>query len=255
MMNKPPIAGVAHIAAIAAVLGTKTNFTPDLSPKMRFWQADAYKEIGVEIKTFDHQQALFPRRFYVPIQGFDHTKTFDFCFIGSYKVDPVTAARRAWLIDFITEKFSQKSYLQFTDKETKRNYVPMGTFDFTLLRTGFVPKEVPLEQRNVFDEHYYRVMCQSQFTLCPRGDVRWSMRFYEALMCKSIPILQSRTHHRSVREALRGYKFYLSSQELIYKPEWVEHNYNIFLKHHTLAAPAWATNAGAVTGPTVGAVQ
>ena len=51
MMNKPLIAGVAHIAAIAAVLRTKTNFTPDLSPKMRFWQADAYKEIGVEIKT------------------------------------------------------------------------------------------------------------------------------------------------------------------------------------------------------------
>jgi len=217
-------------------------FKPPLSPKMRFWQAEAYREIGVEIKSFDHQKAVFPRRFYVPIQELDHTKVFDFCFIGAYQVDALTAARRAWLIDFIKARFSEKSYLQLTDKETKKGYVPMGVFDYTLQRTGFVPKEVPLEQRNFFDEHYYRVMCQSQLTLCPAGDVRWSMRFYEALMCKSIPILQSRTLHRSLREALRGYKVYTPSEELIYKSDWVEQNYKIFLKHHTLSRPLEVDN-------------
>jgi Exostosin family len=208
---------------------------PHLSPKMRLWQAEAWQELGVEITAFDHQKALFPRRFYVPIEGFDHTKIFDLCFIGAYRVDAATAARRAWLIDFIRERFSDRSYLQFTDSETKKDYVPMGAFDFTLQRTGFVPKEVPLEQRNFFDEHYYRVMCQSEFTLCPGGDLPWSMRFYEAMMCKSIPVLQNRMHHRSLREALRGYKFYTRSDRLIYKPEWVEHNYELFLKHHTLS--------------------
>jgi len=255
MMNKPLTAGVAHVVSIATVLRNKMNFTPDLSPKMRLWQADAYKEIGIELETFDRQRAIFPQRFWIPIQAFDHAKKFDFCFIGAYKVDPITAARRAWLIDFIKGRFSQRSYLQFTDEETKRNYVPMGTFDFTLSRTGFVPKEVPVERRNVFDEHYYRVMCQSEFTLCPRGDARWSMRFYEALMCRSIPVLRSRTHHRSVREALRGYKFYISSQELVYKPEWVEHNYHIFLRHHTLATAAEVTKAGGVTSSTARSVH
>jgi Exostosin family len=210
-------------------------FKPFLSPKLQLWQTEAYREIGVEISTFDHQKVIFPKRFYVPIQGFDHTKTFDFCFIGAYKVDAETAARRAWLIDFIKREFSANSYLQFTDKETKRGYVSMGVFDFTLLRTGFVPKEVPVKERNFFDEHYYQVMCRSQFTLCPAGDRRWSMRFYEAIMCKSIPILERRTHHRSIREALRGYRFYTRSEKFIYKQAWVEHNYNIFLKHHTLA--------------------
>ena len=209
-------------------------FKPDLTPKLRMWQTEAYREIGVQLSAFDHQKVLFPKRFYLPIQAFDHTKVFDFCFIGAYKVDARTAAHRNWLIDFIKARFSEKSYLQFTDKETKKDHVSLGPFDFTLLRSGFVPKEVPTAERNFFDERYYQVMCQSQFTLCPAGDVRWSMRFYEALMCKSIPILQRRTHHRSIREALRGYRFYTPSERLVYKPEWVEHNYEIFLKYHTL---------------------
>jgi hypothetical protein len=209
---------------------------PYLSPKLKMWQVEAYQEIGRKITTFDHQKAIFPRRFYRTVETFDRTKLYDLCFIGAYKVDPETAERRAWLIDFIRARFSAKSYLQFTDKATKRDYVPMGPFDFTLRREGFVPKEVPLEQRNYFDEHYYRVMCQSQFTLCPAGDEPWSMRFYEALMCRSIPILQSRTHHRSLREALRGYKYYTSSEELLYRPEWVERNYRMFLRHHTLGS-------------------
>ena len=211
------------------------DFKAQLSPKMKFWQAEAYREYGVEIESFDHQKAIFPQRFYVAVQAFDHTKIFDYCFIGAYRVDASTAARRAWLFDFAKNRFSGKSYLQFTDKETKADYTPLGDFDFTLSRDGFVPKEVPIEQRNFFDEHYYRVMCQSQFTLCPAGDRKWSMRFYEALMCKSIPVLQSRLHHRSIREALRGYKVYTPSEELIYRPEWVEHNYTLFLEHHTLS--------------------
>jgi hypothetical protein len=213
----------------------KPEFKPDLCPKMRFWQAEAYRELGIEIETFDHQKAIFPQRFYIAIQALDHTKIFDYCFIGACRPDALTAARRAWLIEFVKARFSPKSYLQFTDKETKTGYTPLGEFDFTLRRSGFVPKEVPLEQRNFFDEHYYRVMCQSQFTLCPAGDRRWSMRFYEAIMCKSIPILRSRIHHRSIREALRGYKVYTPAEKLLYRSDWVEHNYNIFLQHHTLS--------------------
>jgi len=180
------------------------------------------------------------------IQSFDHTKVFDFCFVGAYRVDAATAARRAWLIDFAKAKFSEKSYLQFTDKGTRKDYVPLGNFDFTLRRTGFVPKEVPIEQRNFFDEHYYRVMCQSQFALCPAGDRRWSMRLYEAIMCKTIPVLQSRTHYRSIREALRGYKVYTSTEKLIFRPEWIDHNYNLFLTHHTLSPTAMSALGGSV---------
>lgn len=210
-------------------------FRPDLSPRLQLWQLEAYREIGIENAVPDPQKVILPRRYYLAVRAFPHEKLHDFCFIGAYRVDPATMARRAWLMDFIKARFSARSYLQFTDKETKQDHVPMGPFDFTLLRSGFVPKEVPFEQRDYFDEHYYRVMCRSQFTLCPAGDVRWSMRFYEAIMCRSIPILRRRSHHRSLREALRGYRFYTPSDRLVYRPEWVEHNYRIFLAHHTLS--------------------
>ena len=210
-------------------------FKPHLSPKMKMWQADAWSELGVTITDYDTQKAIFPKRFYEAVQRLDHTKIYDFCFIGAFRVDSKTEARRVWLTPFIKERFSVNSYLQFTDKKTKTNYVPLGPFDRTLEREGFVPKEVPLEQRNIFDQPYYEVMCQSRFALCPAGDRLWSMRFYEALMCKSIPILERRWHHRSLREALRGYKVYTPRDELEYRPDWVEHNYELFLKHHTLS--------------------
>jgi len=39
--------------------------------------------------------------------------------------------------------------------------------------------------------YYFEKMCQSKFILCPAGDEPWSFRFYETLMCKSIPIVES----------------------------------------------------------------
>ena len=217
-------------------------FEPHLSPKMKMWQTEAWSELGVRITEHDPQRALFPKRFYEAVERLDHAKIYDFCFIGAFRVDSKTAARRVWLPDFVKGHFSKDSYLQFTDKVTKANYVPLGPFDRTLEREGFVPKEVPVEQRNVFDQHYYQIMCQSRFALCPAGDLRWSMRFYEALMCKAIPILESRWHHRSIREALRPYRVYTPRDEFVYRPDWAEHNYRLFLRHHTLAKIARRLN-------------
>lgn len=211
---------------------------PDLSPKLKMWQDEAWSELGLKITAYDHQKALFPKRFYEAVQAFDHAKIHDFCFIGALRIDPKTEARRMWLDGFIKKHFSENSYLQFTDRNTKAHYVPLGAFDYTLARQGFVPKEVPVDQRNMFDQHYYEVMCRTQFALCPAGDVLWSMRFYEALMCKAIPVLESRWHHRSIREALRNYKIYTPRDKFVYRPRWVEHNYRLFLKHHTLSAVA-----------------
>jgi hypothetical protein len=210
---------------------------PILSPKMRLWQQEAYREIGIDrdIWDLDCEAAIFPRSLYEPVSRMDQTKIYDICFVGAYKVDERTTRRRHWLIHYVRRNFTDRSYLQFTDSKTKKDYVPLGPFDFTLSRSGFVPKEVPRAERNVFDAHYYQVLCHSQFALCPAGDRRWSMRFYEALMCKSIPVLRSRTHHRSIREAVRGYKTYSARDELVYRQDWVDHNYKLFQKHHTLS--------------------
>lgn len=198
------------------------------------WQTEAWAELGKTINQFDHQRALFPKRFYERVEQLDHNKTHDFCFIGAFKIDVETASRRKWLEEFIRANFTASSYLQFTDSSTKKTHVSLGAFDHTHERNGFVPKEVPVKQRNFFDEHYYQIMCHSKFTLCPAGDRLWSMRFYEALMCKSVPVLERRWHHRSIREAIRGYKYYTKGQALEFRNDWIEENYRLFLKHHTL---------------------
>ena len=41
--------------------------------------------------------------------------------------------------------------------------------------------------------------------------------------------------YRSEAESKLDYKYYLSSDaDFVYREDWVKHNYNIFLKYHTL---------------------
>ena len=90
-------------------------------------------------------------------------------------------------------------------------------------------------------------MCQSRFTLCPAGDSPWSFRFYEVLMCKSIPVVETWHHtYRTKEEATIKYKFVLSNNwnteivndnsvydEYVYD-EYVNENSKLFEKNHIL---------------------
>ncbi|WP_041273036.1 exostosin domain-containing protein [Desulforapulum autotrophicum] len=220
-------------------MNTYYNF----SPKLSMWYHEAKREknyfrhfLSCLLKNPICQDfALYPKRFYKAIEQFDHNKTIDFCFIGGFKTDEKTQKNRSWILDFIKFNFNESSYLQFTDKITKKNYQNMGSFDYTLRNVGFVPKEHPVKIRNSFDDNYFRKMAASKFTLCPAGDNFWSMRFYEALMCKSIPIVKERNEtFRSKAESELDYKFYFSNEQFVFNENWVEHNYKLFLKYHTL---------------------
>ena len=207
------------------------------SPKCIMWYLEAFRECGEKISedqiNFDY--VIFPKRFYEAVEALRNEKIYDFCFVGGFLTDPKTIAARVWILQFIRQYMSDKSYLQFTDHKTKQNYKPIGAFDLTLKARGFVPKEVPIIERNWFDASYFQIMKQSQFVLCPAGDLNYSMRFYEALMCKAIPIVYNVNEtFRSKQEAQLSYKYYLTSDEFIYRQDWVEHNYELFLKYHTL---------------------
>ena len=167
--------------------------------------------------------------------GFD--KKYDYSFVGAWKVDPPSHKVRQWVYDF--DKYTDSSFLKFTDKKTKENYIQLGSFDKTLTTTwGRVQKELDeMTDRDLiegFDEDYYKVMCASKFVLCPAGDAPWSMRMYEALMCKAIPIVMHKKEtYRSWKEQELGYKFYYPNEEHVYREDWVEHNYNLFMNYHT----------------------
>lgn len=213
------------------------DYYKKFSPKLRMWFVEAHKEFNRRNRgdSMCTKYALYPKRFYKTIAEFDGGKTIDFCFIGGFKTDRKTENNRSWILEFIKNNFTSMSYLQFTDKNTHHNHINMGCFDYTLKVSGFVPKEHPVEERNKLDENYFKQMRKSKFTLCPAGDKFWSMRFYEALMCRSIPIVDSVNEtFRSIEESKLDYKYYLTTDDIEYREDWVEHNYRIFLKYHTL---------------------
>lgn len=75
------------------------------------------------------------------------------------------------------------------------------------------------------DIDYFKSMCSSKFTLTPTGDCPWSYRFFEAIMCYSIPILEDDTE--DVYQHL--FKSYRHSDQHIYDPSIVEYNIKILL--------------------------
>lgn len=216
---------------------------PKFSPKLKMWYREAHREKNFFKYLFSrviHQPvnqdyAIYPKRFYQTVHKLDHQKLIDYCFIGGFRTDSRTEKNRKWILDFIQTNFSESSYLQFTDKGTKSSHKRMGVFDHTFVREGFVPKEHPKRKRNYFDAHYFQKLANSKFTLCPAGDDLWSMRFYEALMCKSIPIVNTPEEtYRSNAESELDYRYYLSTDQHIFREDWAAHNYEIFLRYHTL---------------------
>jgi hypothetical protein len=112
------------------------------------------------------------------------------------------------------------------------------------MNIGFNPKIMPNNQSKkvqyrVIKENieYFEKMCQSKFVLCPAGDAPWSFRFYEVLMCKSIPIVKSWHHtYRTKEEANIKYKYilYKNIEKEIEYGEYVDGNTEIFKKYHLL---------------------
>ena len=208
------------------------------SPKLKMWLMEAYKEIGVDkhdINNNDIDYITYPKRFTDNINN-TSPKMYDYVFIGGLNTCEDTYTNRKWILPFIDKNFNDRSYLQFTDPDTKMQHVPKGSYDHTFEHEGFVPKNVPECHRNWFDKHYFDILSRSKFGLCPAGDEMWSMRFFECMMCKCIPIVNSvEETWRSAAESRLGYKFYLSTdQEIVYRKDWVEYNYNMFQIKHTL---------------------
>lgn len=197
----------------------------------------AYEEEGLPCPPIDERVApttlLFPRSFVDGVNALPGVKTYDYSFMGSlYR--PETFEHRAWILDFARRRFTDRSYLLLSDRHEE--HVRLGSFD----RTGdreevFVPKEVPWGERAFFNPRYFEVLRRSQFTLCPAGDLPWSLRFFEAIMCRSIPVVSDPMHAgRNDLERSIGYTMCLRDDEHHYDEDVVAENYRLFLHHQTL---------------------
>ncbi len=220
-----------------------------LSPRLRHLYHEAYVEEGfaeADIPAHDAAPciALFPRSFVDRIARLPGDKRFDFGFRGALSIDRRTARNRAWVRAFARERFTERSYLNATDRRaTGLPFIDgrraLGVYDRTFDRSpaerGFVPKRHRRSERAYFDEAYFAVLCASELTLCPAGDAPWSIRFYEAVACGSIPVVASHAHTgRNALEYAIGYRYHLNTDELVYREDWARENQRLFLEHQTL---------------------
>lgn len=119
---------------------------------------------------------------------------------------------------FFQGKFTQKKkwVLDFKDKID-------STINFS--DRGRDPK-----LKYLFDENYFSQMCSSKFILCPTDVYQWSYRFFESIMCKSIPIIDD----NEIDIYSDNFMYYRKSDNHKYNQEWVEHNLKVFMQNHTV---------------------
>ncbi|MBF9239931.1 exostosin family protein [Hymenobacter sp. BT683] len=85
-----------------------------------------------------------------------------------------------------------------------------------------------------WDEGYYKELAESAFVLCPSGDYVWSYRFFEAILCGAIPIIEENC------AAYEGFKFFYMHDMLkdtSYSRADAEYNYQLCLKRITIPTP------------------
>jgi len=210
---------------------------------LEYHMREALEEKQIKIKLQDISScppiALFSKKYYNEICELNHTKIYDFCFIGSINSN---YAARKWVIEFVKKYFTDNSIFINTDNEP--NWVLLGSFDYSNKNLGYSPKSMPdnqskkVQYRVVKDNiDYFEKMCKSKYCLCPAGDAPWSFRFYEVLMCKSIPIVESWHHtYRTKEESTINYKYilYQNIENDVNLDDYVNQNTKIFEKYHLL---------------------
>lgn len=78
------------------------------------------------------------------------------------------------------------------------------------------------------DKKYFKLMSKAKFTLCPNGDFIWTYRFFEAIIFKSIPIIEEEC------EIYKGYRFYKKEDIFLYRHDWINYNLNKIKKEMML---------------------
>lgn len=219
----------------------------------------ALNETGLDaqgVSVFACNMPKVPWSWVERVRAMDHTKFHTYNFQGAQwwamKLQeqgnwwPQFQARN-WVMNFAEANFSAGDVLKITDIE--EGYKPIGDFDKSDMKS-YDSRNAATKAQNwesgdlqsylqYFDDSYFQVMAASNFTLCPGGDRPWSMRFYEAIMSGSIPILGSEEFDLSAPDLwplLRvPYKFYLldSPEPFVYKKEWAEENMRLFIKYQT----------------------
>lgn len=131
------------------------------------------------------------------------------------------------LVDYIysLSKSKKEDYFFKGFITEKRSWVLKYNHLGTIIHSEYSPGNA-----YTFDKDYYKQMCENKFVLCPTGNCPWSYRFFEAIMCFSIPIIKD----DDLDIFSHKFKYYKTSEIHIYDLDIVNYNYEVFIKNYTL---------------------
>mmetsp|Transcript_5473 Transcript_5473/g.12031 ORF Transcript_5473/g.12031 Transcript_5473/m.12031 type:complete len:336 (+) Transcript_5473:85-1092(+) len=193
----------------------------------------------------------------VALKAANNTKTSNYNFQGALeRTEDITGPWRQWVIKFVKHHFSDDDVFVASDEFGKTN--TWGPYDHTNDVEHYDVAQEKLEFPLTMDPTYYQTMIQSNFTLCPGGYIPWSMRFYEAILAGSIPVIAEEGNDYSSKAFWfnqLGYKYFTVDQVVNLKASSAElkriadDNYQLFLKYQTWldgdhVPPAYAAYSG-----------
>jgi hypothetical protein len=202
---------------------------------------DAFVEAGRDPTglSASPDYALFSKAYVQSLRSLNLPKIHDYVFIGSISSSP---ENRQWVIEFAKKHFTENSVFVNTDMG---DWTPIGIYDKTFEVESWSPKKEDWYGTNSrtsqyrtleSSRYYFETMASSAFALCPAGDAPWSFRWYEILMCGSIPIVETYHHtYRTVKESLIPFNYLLKDDvPHVYNQSIVDENNLLFDKYHML---------------------
>lgn len=214
----------------------------------------AAKEDGIArntISDFGLSVPKLPRSWVQRVAALDHTKQRNFNFVGRlYKNRAHGPAyrRRVWVEPFARKHFGLADTLSVTDAMghgAEHVYTLQSRFRHgdRMPLVDRTPMANPRQEQDDFDPAYFAMLASSNFTLCPGGDSAYSLRFYEAILAGSIPVLNSKKDDlglvditaRAIRSI--GYHYIVNASagttEFKFRQDWANDNLRLFMKYQT----------------------
>ena len=137
-----------------------------------------------------------------------------------------------YILDYINKinKNKEIDYNFLGTITTKRDWINKNKYTFNSIIKSNNYGRINNKKYKI-DKKYYDIICKSNFTLCPTGDCPWSYRFFEAIMCLSIPILEDNSndiymkdyfcffdkdkHFYDRNKAIQNYKTFINSKHFL----------------------------------------
>lgn len=245
-VNKLQYIRAIHAISEVCILHLSVENEKKLKPLFSFFGIEYRKEIRtsctdiLDLITVDHSKPLTkigelerPLIFANSLANFlksnwPEGKNLDFSFVGLF-----TKKRKTITLKWIKNLNNSIFYLFYIKYKPITSVVnffnnSINKKSLFYLDASSRGREFPSKS---FDLNYFNILLRSKFVLCPAGDFEWTYRFYEAVLCGAIPVIEKHS------KAYEGYIFRYFNDD-INSFQWSEaialHNYELCISQITV---------------------